>query len=241
MPSSRGRRSRWMCRWTSVPPRPARRRSHPVWRGAGRTPPARPAPRARRSARRRRRPRATGTTRRSSAAWGSVRATGARCRSRSARSARRLARQPPCPIMGRAERVGLVHARALGEHDDHPTAGEDRTGGRERAGVGLAATDGERREAHEQPPERPLEELRLRHVPERPEPRPQPERNEDADDGVEVPGTLDRHERFGHAQRRARRRGRAARGDRLSSGVERRGTSGPGGGEAHMSASLTTP
>jgi hypothetical protein len=66
--------------------------------------------------------------------------------------------------MRRSERISLIDAGALREHDHQPAGGKDRPRGRKRLRVGLATAHGKRPEAQEQPPQRALEQLHLGHV-----------------------------------------------------------------------------
>ena len=76
----------------------------------------------------------------------------------------RLERQPAGAVVGRSERVGVLDARALREHDEQPALLEDQPRGLDRLRVGLTAAHGERAEPQEQPAERAPEQLRLGHV-----------------------------------------------------------------------------
>ena len=72
-----------------------------------------------------------------------------------------LDRQASGAVMRRAERLGLVDSRALGEEDQEARPARARLSRDER--LGLAAADGRRPEAREEPAERAAEELDLGH------------------------------------------------------------------------------
>src|ERR1039458_3309859 len=67
-------------------------------------------------------------------------------------------------MVGRAEGIGLLDARALGEHDQQPALLKNQPRGLDRVGVGLAAAHRKGAEPWEQPAEWATKELRLGHV-----------------------------------------------------------------------------